>query len=114
MNTKSVDNVTFFANFLFLLHLNVNNKQENNFLQIAGIAKSLRSIRTKVVLPDLNRSANEAMHSSAPIIRPLWMIDPFDPITHTIDDQFLIGDRVKNELFTPRFKFLKLKPLKDI
>ena len=63
--------------------------------QISGIAKSLRSIRSKVVLPELIRSANDAMHSSAPIIRPLWMINPLDPVTHTIDDQFLIGDRVR-------------------
>lgn len=61
---------------------------------ISGITKSLRSIRTKVVLPELIRSANDAMHSSAPIIRPLWMINPLDPVTHTIDDQFLIGDRI--------------------
>jgi alpha-glucosidase (family GH31 glycosyl hydrolase) len=46
-------------------------------------------------LPELIRSANEAMHSSAPIIRPLWMVDPLNPVTHTIDDQFLIGDKVK-------------------
>ena len=68
-----------------------------HFFQISGIAKSLRSIRNKVVLPELIRFSNDAMHSSAPIIRPLWMIDPMDPVTHTIDDQFLIGDRVKVE-----------------
>jgi alpha-glucosidase (family GH31 glycosyl hydrolase) len=39
------------------------------------------------------------MYSSAPIIRPLWMIDPFDPVTHTIDDQFLIGDQVNNRYY---------------
>ena len=69
------------------------------FIQISSIAKSLKSIRSKVVLPALMRSANDAMYSSAPIIRPLWMIDPLDPVTHTIDDQFLIGDQVNNRYY---------------
>ena len=34
------------------------------------------------------------MDNSTPIIRPLWMLDPHDPINQVIDDEFLIGDKV--------------------
>jgi len=29
-----------------------------------------------------------------PIYRPMWWLSPSDPLTFTIDDQFLIGDEV--------------------
>jgi alpha-glucosidase (family GH31 glycosyl hydrolase) len=54
-----------------------------------------------VVLPELTKAANIAMQSSTPIIRPLWMMDPGDRITHTIDDQFFVGDNVSKITFEP-------------
>ena len=39
--------------------------------------------------------STEAMRSSRPVIRPLWMLDPLDPVNQVIDDEFLIGDKVK-------------------
>ena len=42
--------------------------------------------------------STEAMRSSRPVIRPLWMLDPLDPVNQVIDDEFLIGDKVKNKL----------------
>ena len=43
---------------------------------------------------EVEKFANEAMASSMPIIRPLWMMNDEDPTTFHINDQFLIGDMV--------------------
>ena len=45
-------------------------------------------------MPHLLNFSKEAMDNSTPIIRPLWMLDPHDPINQVIDDEFLIGDKV--------------------
>ena len=42
----------------------------------------------------LEKFSVEAMNNSAPVIRPLWMLDPHDPINQVKDDEFLIGDKV--------------------
>ena len=39
--------------------------------------------------------ANEAMQSSVPIIRPMWMINPLSKLAHVISDQFFLGDKVR-------------------
>ena len=36
----------------------------------------------------------DAMVSSMPVIRPLWMLDPEDHANLVIDDEFLIGNKV--------------------
>ena len=36
----------------------------------------------------------DAMVSSMPVIRPLWMLDPDDHANLVIDDEFLIGNKV--------------------
>ena len=36
----------------------------------------------------------DAMVSSMPVIRPLWMLDPDDNANLVIDDEFLIGNKV--------------------
>ena len=46
------------------------------------------------MVPHLLDFSKEAMDNSTPIIRPLWMLDPHDPINQVIDDEFLIGDKV--------------------
>ena len=42
----------------------------------------------------LLRLANEAAFALKPICRPLWFIDPEDPVTYTICDQYALGDDV--------------------
>ena len=42
----------------------------------------------------MNIWANQAMRSSAPLIRPMWMQNPQSSIAHTITDQFFVGDKV--------------------
>ena len=71
--------------FRYLLHF--------PFLQIAKVASYLKKVRQEIV-PHLEFFSVEAMNNSAPIIRPLWMLDPHDPINQVIDDEFLIGDKV--------------------
>ena len=46
------------------------------------------------MVPELLKFGQEAMDASRPIIRPLWMLNPLDPILQQIDDQFLIGDQI--------------------
>ncbi|KAJ7998095.1 hypothetical protein DPEC_G00219000 [Dallia pectoralis] len=46
------------------------------------------------VVPLLTKYAGDWMTSGSPIYRPLWWLSPNDPVTFTINDQFLIGDEV--------------------
>ena len=60
---------------------------------MAKVASYLKKVRQDIV-PHLVNFSVEAMDNSAPVIRPLWMLDPHDPINQVIDDEFLIGDKV--------------------
>ncbi|XP_075944938.1 SITS-binding protein [Anarhichas minor] len=46
------------------------------------------------VIPLIEKYAEEWLMTSNPIYRPMWWLSPSDPMTFTIDDQFLIGDEV--------------------
>ncbi|KAI5626884.1 SITS-binding protein, partial [Silurus asotus] len=46
------------------------------------------------VVPIIEKYAQEWQTTGNPIYRPLWWISPNDPVTFTIDDEFLIGDEV--------------------
>uniref|UniRef100_A0A665U6X1 Si:ch211-236l14.4 n=1 Tax=Echeneis naucrates TaxID=173247 RepID=A0A665U6X1_ECHNA len=46
------------------------------------------------VVPLLEKYAEEWRITGNPIYRPMWWLSPSDPMTFTIDDQFLIGDKV--------------------
>ncbi|KAJ8390904.1 hypothetical protein AAFF_G00098240 [Aldrovandia affinis] len=46
------------------------------------------------VVPLIVKYASEWQADRSPIYRPLWWISPNDPVTYTIDDEFLIGDEV--------------------
>ncbi|XP_057691811.1 SITS-binding protein isoform X2 [Corythoichthys intestinalis] len=46
------------------------------------------------VVPLLEKYAEEWRETGDPIYRPMWWLGPRDPLTFTIDDQFLIGDQV--------------------
>ena len=53
-------------------------------------------------MPQLISFSKEAMRSSTPVIRPLWMLDSDDPVNQVIDDEFLIGDEI---LVAPILKY---------
>jgi len=36
--------------------------------------------------------AKESVRTGAPIIRPLWWVDPHNETSQTIDNEFLVGD----------------------
>jgi len=61
--------------------------------KIAKVASYLKRVRGEI-LPHLEKFSVEAMNNSAPVIRPLWMFDPHDPINQVKDDEFLIGDKI--------------------
>ncbi|KAL0154721.1 hypothetical protein M9458_048984, partial [Cirrhinus mrigala] len=44
------------------------------------------------VVPLILKYAEEWQDTGNPIYRPLWWLSPNDPITFTIDDEFLIGN----------------------
>ncbi|XP_053283713.1 SITS-binding protein [Pleuronectes platessa] len=46
------------------------------------------------VVPLIKECAEEWRRTGNPIYRPMWWLSPSDPATFTIDDQFLIGDKV--------------------
>ncbi|KTF92835.1 hypothetical protein cypCar_00033166 [Cyprinus carpio] len=46
------------------------------------------------VIPLILKYAEEWQDTGNPIYRPLWWLSPNDPITFTIDDEFLIGNEV--------------------
>ncbi|KAK2918056.1 hypothetical protein Q8A73_004802 [Channa argus] len=45
-----------------------------------------------IVVPLIERYAEEWRMTGNPIYRPMWWLSPSDPMTFAIDDQFLIGD----------------------
>ncbi|KAM9855015.1 SITS-binding protein [Aulostomus maculatus] len=46
------------------------------------------------VVPLIEKYAEEWQVTGSPVYRPMWWLSPDDPMTFTIDDQFLIGDEV--------------------
>ncbi|KAM4617170.1 SITS-binding protein-like [Discoglossus pictus] len=48
----------------------------------------------EVVVPLLTKYAEEWLNLGIPVYRPLWWISPNDPLTFTIDNEFLIGDEM--------------------
>ena len=60
--------------------------------EIAGAARALRRLRERTVAPLLINLTAEAMERSVPLVRPLWLLQPRDPLCLTIQDQFLLGD----------------------
>ncbi|ESO92566.1 hypothetical protein LOTGIDRAFT_162474 [Lottia gigantea] len=57
---------------------------------------NLSKLRNEFVIPYLRELQEN--QSNDPLIRPLWWIDPQDSIAQTIDDEFLVGDKI---LVTP-------------
>ncbi|XP_072527478.1 SITS-binding protein-like [Salminus brasiliensis] len=61
---------------------------------ILNLTKSYLSLHHDFVIPLIIKYAHEWRETRNPIYRPLWWISPEDPITFTIDDEFLIGSEV--------------------
>ncbi|MGH0138741.1 UNVERIFIED_CONTAM: hypothetical protein FKN15_017568 [Acipenser sinensis] len=49
------------------------------------------------VVPLIIQYAEEWVSQGRPVFRPVWWISPEDPVTYTIDDEFLIGDKCCRE-----------------
>lgn len=81
------------ATFLPQLHFTTPPSVYRDY-NIAPVAKALKDIKENIVNPKLISFGREAMELSKPVIRPLWMLDPTDPVAQRIDDQFLIGDKI--------------------
>ncbi|CAG7830010.1 unnamed protein product, partial [Allacma fusca] len=39
-------------------------------------------------------AARQTVEDGSPMIRPIWWVDPDDPNTLTIDDQYMLGDDI--------------------
>jgi len=59
---------------------------------IATVATKLKDLRENLVTPLLQKLSREAMKSGLPLVRPLWMLSPWDEVSQRISDQFLLGD----------------------
>ncbi|XP_039291821.1 myogenesis-regulating glycosidase-like isoform X2 [Nilaparvata lugens] len=57
-------------------------------------AKQLTALRQKIINPLLKKYAEEALDWGAPLIRPLWMLDPSDSACHLVVDEFSLGDEL--------------------
>ncbi|KAJ8688564.1 hypothetical protein QAD02_024359 [Eretmocerus hayati] len=62
--------------------------------KVLEIAKSLTSLRQKIVTPLLKKYANITLDTGLPIIRPLWMLDPIDSACHLVVDEFSVGEEL--------------------
>ncbi|CAB0003221.1 unnamed protein product [Nesidiocoris tenuis] len=62
--------------------------------QVLEQAKTLTTLRQQIVNPQLIKLVSEALNSGVPLIRPLWMLDPFDSYCHTVKDEFSIGEEI--------------------
>jgi myogenesis-regulating glycosidase len=57
------------------------------------LCKDILALRSQVS-GRLHALAEEAAQKLTPIARPMWWLDPSDPATFTINDQFALGDDV--------------------
>ncbi|XP_028306028.1 SITS-binding protein [Gouania willdenowi] len=62
--------------------------------QVLNLTRTYISKHQQEVVPLIEQFAEEWQVTGNPIYRPMWWLSPNDPMTFTIDDQFLIGDEV--------------------
>ncbi|XP_076861797.1 SITS-binding protein [Brachyhypopomus gauderio] len=62
--------------------------------QVRNITRFYIAKHQNFVVPLIERYAKEWQMNGDPIYRPLWWLSPDDPVTFTINDEFLIGDKV--------------------
>ncbi|XP_061189415.1 myogenesis-regulating glycosidase-like [Saccostrea echinata] len=70
--------------------------------EVVEIAKEMVKIHEEVVTPILLKASNEAQKSGAPLIRPLWWIEPEVDEALNCDDEFLVGDSLLVSPITDR------------
>lgn len=62
--------------------------------QVLNLTRTYITRHQTVVVSLIEKYAEEWRLTGNPIYRPMWWLSPSDPMTFTIDDQFLIGDEV--------------------
>ncbi|KAE8296488.1 SITS-binding protein SP105 [Larimichthys crocea] len=62
--------------------------------RVLNLTRSYIAKHQRDVVPLIEKYAEEWLMTGNPIYRPMWWLSPNDPMTFTIDDQFLIGDEV--------------------
>lgn len=60
--------------------------------EVERLASNLTALRQSTVLPILQRYGDDSVINGLPIIRPLWMLDPFDKEGLDVADEFCVGD----------------------
>jgi len=64
--------------------------EDPSVVQICLKVLQLREMYEDVILA----AAKQAVLDGTPINRPMWWVDPDDPPTYTIDDQYMLGDDI--------------------
>ncbi|CAK6960052.1 SITS-binding protein [Scomber scombrus] len=62
--------------------------------RVLNLTKIYITKHQRDVVPLIEKYAVEWQMTGNPIYRPMWWLSPSDPMTFTINDQFLIGDEV--------------------
>ncbi|XP_010731064.3 SITS-binding protein [Larimichthys crocea] len=62
--------------------------------RVLNLTRSYIAKHQRDVVPLIEKYAEEWLMTGNPIYRPMWWLSPNDPMTFTINDQFLIGDEV--------------------
>jgi len=62
--------------------------------EVESMASDLTHLRQSIVLPLLQRLGGDSVLNGLPIIRPLWMLDPFDGQAVDLADEFCVGDEL--------------------
>ncbi|XP_064608013.1 myogenesis-regulating glycosidase-like isoform X2 [Liolophura sinensis] len=57
------------------------------------LLKNWTQFHIKTIIPLINKLAQEVMHG-APLIRPIWWVDPQDAVAQGIGDEFLVGNDI--------------------
>uniref|UniRef100_A0A8C9W6M1 Si:ch211-236l14.4 n=1 Tax=Scleropages formosus TaxID=113540 RepID=A0A8C9W6M1_SCLFO len=62
--------------------------------KVVDLTRAYLSLHREFIVPLVAKYAEEWRATRSPIYRPLWWIGPEDPITFTVEDEFLIGEEV--------------------
>ncbi|XP_078719871.1 SITS-binding protein-like isoform X3 [Lampetra fluviatilis] len=60
--------------------------------ETASLSLRLASLHRSLVAPLLRRLAESPAQAGLPLVRPLWWLDPRDPVALSVNDEFLLGD----------------------
>lgn len=72
----------------------LNTHYSSSGTQVVNLTRIYITKHQRDVVPLIEKYAKEWQETGSPIYRPMWWLNPEDPVTFTIDDQFLIGDEV--------------------